>query len=83
VDQSTLTGESLPVEKHPGEVAYSGSIIRQGEMDALVINTGMFRTRDLPPYQQNYARFNKMVKYLESNYKKLISDIDPHQRKLI
>ena len=41
VDQSTLTGESLPVEKHVDEVAYSGSIVRQGEMDALVINTGM------------------------------------------
>ena len=39
-DQSALTGESLPVSKKPGEVAYSGSSAKQGEMIALVIATG-------------------------------------------
>jgi H+-transporting ATPase len=40
VDQSALTGESLPATRKPGETVYSGSIVRQGEIGALVYATG-------------------------------------------
>ena len=40
VNQSALTGESLPVSKKTGDTAYSGSVARQGEMVALVTSTG-------------------------------------------
>lgn len=40
VDQSALTGESLPVTRKFGEAVYSGSILKQGEIDALVYGTG-------------------------------------------
>ena len=40
VDQSALTGESLPATRKPGEAVFSGSIIRQGEIDAMVYATG-------------------------------------------
>ncbi|MGA3128836.1 MAG: plasma-membrane proton-efflux P-type ATPase [Candidatus Korobacteraceae bacterium] len=40
VDQSALTGESLPVTAKPGGAVFSGSIVRQGEIDAMVYATG-------------------------------------------
>ncbi len=40
VDQSALTGESLTAERKAGEAVFSGSIIRQGEIGALVYATG-------------------------------------------
>ncbi len=40
VDQSALTGESLPVSARPSDVVYSGSIARQGEARCVVVNTG-------------------------------------------
>jgi H+-transporting ATPase len=41
VDQSALTGESLPAERKSGEAVFSGSIIRRGEIGALVYATGV------------------------------------------
>ena len=40
VDQSALTGESLPATRKSGDAVFSGSIIRQGEISALVYATG-------------------------------------------
>jgi plasma-membrane proton-efflux P-type ATPase len=40
VDQSALTGESIEVDKTSGDVLSSGSVVRQGEGNAVVMLTG-------------------------------------------
>ncbi len=40
-DQSALTGESLPASKKAGDIAYSNSVVKQGEMLGAVINTAL------------------------------------------
>jgi len=63
VDQSALTGESLPVEKGSDETVYSGSAIKQGEMEALVYGTGgdtyFGRTASLAGGTQKESHFQK------------------------
>jgi H+-transporting ATPase len=65
VDQSALTGESLPVTAKPGGAVYSGSIIRQGEMDAIVYATGtntyFGKTAQLVEQAHTVSHFQKAV----------------------
>jgi H+-transporting ATPase len=65
VDQSALTGESLPVGKETGDVVYSGAIAKQGEMLALVTTTGaqtyFGRTAGLVAEAGKASHFQKAV----------------------
>ncbi|MGC0773922.1 MAG: plasma-membrane proton-efflux P-type ATPase [Candidatus Acidiferrum sp.] len=65
VDQSALTGESLPVTRKLGEAVFSGSIIRQGEIDALVYATGantyFGKTAQLVQEAQTVSHFQRAV----------------------
>ncbi len=65
VDESALTGESLPVEKHASDIGYDGAVIRQGEMIALVVSTGMNtyfgRTAKLVEEAKTHSHFQKAV----------------------
>jgi H+-transporting ATPase len=65
VDQSALTGESLPVERKSGEAVFSGSIIRQGEIGALVYATGantyFGKTASLVQEAHTVSHFQKAV----------------------
>jgi H+-transporting ATPase len=67
-DESALTGESLPVEKHLSDVGYASSIVKQGEMNALVVNTG---TRTF------FGKTTKLVEEAktQSHFQKAISKI--------
>jgi H+-transporting ATPase len=65
VDQSALTGESLPVEKKSGDAAYSGSVVQQGEMVAMVATTGsktyFGKTAQLVSEAKSVSHFQKAV----------------------
>jgi H+-transporting ATPase len=65
VDQSALTGESLPTDCRAGEAVFSGSIVRQGEIDAMVYATGantyFGKTAQLVQGAQTSSHFQRAV----------------------
>ncbi|MEH2058214.1 MAG: plasma-membrane proton-efflux P-type ATPase [Nostoc sp.] len=65
VDQSALTGESLPATCNPGDAVFSGSIVRRGESSALVYATGantyFGKTAQLVQKAQTVSHFQKAV----------------------
>lgn len=65
VDQSALTGESLPVSKKTGEDVFSGTIVKQGEVVAEVTATGQHtkfgKTASLVGQAKTVSHFQKAV----------------------
>jgi H+-transporting ATPase len=65
VDQSALTGESLPTTRKPDEAVFSGSIVRRGQSSALVYATGAHtyfgKTAQLVEQAQTVSHFQKAV----------------------
>ncbi len=65
VDESALTGESLPVDKEEGDTVYSGSTVKQGEMTAKVTATGkdtyFGKTASLIEEADTVSHFQKAV----------------------
>ncbi|KAG6424502.1 hypothetical protein SASPL_114920 [Salvia splendens] len=65
IDQSALTGESLPVTKNPGSGVFSGSTCKQGEIEAVVIATGINsffgKAAHLVDSTQNVGHFQKVL----------------------
>ncbi|CAN1190762.1 ATPase 9, plasma membrane-type [Linum perenne] len=65
IDQSALTGESLPVTRNPGDEVFSGSTCKQGELEAVVIATGVHtffgKAAHLVDSTNNEGHFQKVL----------------------
>ena len=55
VNQSSLTGESIPVAKHPGTNVYAGTVVEEGECTIKVI------------HQSGEGRYDKIVSMIEDS----------------
>lgn len=65
IDQSALTGESVAVIKRTGDEVFSGSICKQGEIEAVVIATGVStffgKAAHLVDTTHNVGHFQKVL----------------------
>ncbi len=65
VDESALTGESLPKDAKPGDAVFSGSIVRRGEIEAMVYATGQKtyfgKTAELVSEAKTVSHFQRAV----------------------
>ncbi|KAI9030959.1 plasma-membrane proton-efflux P-type ATPase [Phycomyces nitens] len=68
VDQSALTGESLPARKKLGSIVYSSSIVKQGQQLAMVVRTGhhtfIGRAASLMTVTTDAGHFQKVINYI-------------------
>ncbi|ORE03094.1 plasma-membrane proton-efflux P-type ATPase [Rhizopus microsporus var. microsporus] len=68
IDQSALTGESLPVRKRKGDLVYSSSIVKQGQQLGIVVRTGsstfIGRAANLISVTTDAGHFQKVVNYI-------------------
>ena len=72
LDISSLTGESLPKQITKGEVAYSGSVVKQGNGTAIIINTAkntyfgrtVSLVQDAKPKSKQQEIMFSIVKYM-------------------
>jgi H+-transporting ATPase len=65
LDQSTLTGESLPVEAEKGAFAYAGTVVQRGEATGRVTGTGIHtkygKTAELVRLARSTGKLEKLV----------------------
>lgn len=67
IDESLLTGESTPVEKEVGQLAYAGSLVLRGHARAIVVATGI---------GTELGKIGKSLQEIPFERSKLQSDID-------
>jgi H+-transporting ATPase len=65
LDQSVLTGESLPIDAQPGQVVYAGGTVKQGEATGEVTATGTHtnfgKTAELVRMAKNKGHLERVV----------------------
>ncbi|KAI8057500.1 plasma-membrane proton-efflux P-type ATPase [Thamnidium elegans] len=68
IDQSALTGESLPIRKRKGDLVYSSSTVKQGQQLGIVIRTGpntfIGKAANLISITTDAGHFQKVVNYI-------------------